>query len=90
MLIKKIKPKYNIDLKDDKTFPYIVVTNEPYPRVFATRRVVRDGSKYFGPYTDVKNMHASLKLIREIYKVRSCNYLMQRDRHSKKVDKNLF
>ncbi len=75
-LIKKIKPKYNIDLKDDKTFPYIVVTNEPYPRVFATRRVVRDGSKYFGPYTDVKNMHASLKLIREIYKVRSCNYLI--------------
>jgi len=73
-LIKKLKPRYNIDLKDDKSFPYIVVTNEPFPRVFATRRIIRDGSRYFGPYTDVKNMHASLKLIREIYKVRSCNY----------------
>ncbi len=74
ILIQKIKPRYNIDLKDDKSYPYIVVTNEPYPRVFATRRVIRDGSKYFGPYTDVKSMHASLKMIREIYKVRSCNY----------------
>ncbi|HUN64607.1 MAG TPA: excinuclease ABC subunit UvrC [Bacteroidota bacterium] len=73
-LIQKIKPRYNIDLKDDKSFPYIVVTNEEYPRVFATRRVIRDGSKYFGPYTDVKSMHHSLKLIRELYKVRSCNY----------------
>jgi len=78
-LIKKIKPRYNIDLKDDKTFPYIVVTNEPFPRVFATRRVVRDGSKYFGPYTEVKNMHSSLKLIREIYRVRSCNYLIDEE-----------
>ncbi|MBI3365601.1 MAG: excinuclease ABC subunit C [Ignavibacteriae bacterium] len=75
-LIQKLAPRYNIDLKDDKSFPYIVVTNEPFPRVFATRRLIRDGSKYFGPYTDVKNMHSSLKLIREIYKVRSCNYFI--------------
>jgi len=75
-LIQKLKPRYNIDLKDDKSFPYIVVTHEPFPRVFATRRLIRDGSKYFGPYTDVKSMHASLKLIREIYKVRSCNYFI--------------
>jgi excinuclease ABC subunit C len=78
-LIQKLKPKYNIDMKDDKSFPYIVVTNEPYPRVFATRRVIRDGSKYFGPYSEVKNMHASLKLIRELYKVRSCNYVIDED-----------
>ncbi|MBI1806558.1 MAG: UvrB/UvrC motif-containing protein, partial [Ignavibacteria bacterium] len=78
-LIQKLKPRYNIDLKDDKSYPYIVVTNEPFPRVFATRRVIRDGSKYFGPYTEVKNMHASLKMIREIYKVRSCNYMIDDD-----------
>lgn len=78
-LIQQYSPRYNIDLKDDKSFPYIVVTNEPFPRVFATRRVIRDGSKYFGPYTDVKNMHASLKMIREIYKVRSCNYFIDEE-----------
>jgi len=89
-LIKKLKPRYNIDLKDDKSFPYIVVTNEPYPRVFATRRLIRDGSKYFGPYTDVKNMHASLKLIREIYKVRSCNYHIDEETIRKKSIKICF
>ncbi|HLB01168.1 MAG TPA: GIY-YIG nuclease family protein, partial [Bacteroidota bacterium] len=73
-LIKQRRPRYNVDLKDDKSYPYIVITNEPYPRVFATRRVVRDGSKYFGPFTDVKSMHSSLKMIRDIYKVRSCNF----------------
>ncbi len=73
-LIQKIKPRYNVDLKDDKSYPYIVVTNEPYPRIFATRRIIRDGSRYFGPYTDVRSMHDSLKMIREIYKVRSCNF----------------
>lgn len=73
-LIKKLKPRYNVDLKDDKSYPYIVVTNEPYPRVFVTRRLIRDGSRYFGPYTDVKTMRASLKMIREIFKVRSCNF----------------
>jgi excinuclease ABC subunit C len=49
-LIKELKPRYNVNLKDDKSFPFIKVTNEPYPRIFSTRRVVRDGSKYFGPY----------------------------------------
>ncbi len=73
-LIKKLKPRYNVDLKDDKTFPFIVITNEPFPRVFVTRRVIRDGSRYFGPFTDVKPMRASLKMIREIFKVRSCNF----------------
>ena len=75
-LIKKLKPRYNVDLKDDKSYPYIVITNEPYPRVFVTRRIIRDGSKYFGPFTDVKAMRASLKMVRDIFKVRSCNYTM--------------
>ena len=52
-LIKKHQPFYNVNLKDDKSFPFIRITNEPYPRVFITREIVRDGSKYFGPYTDV-------------------------------------
>jgi excinuclease ABC subunit C len=74
VLIKKYKPKYNIFLRDDKSYPYIVVTNEPFPRVFVTRRIIQDGSKYFGPYTDVKNLRASLKMIHDVFKVRSCNY----------------
>lgn len=73
-LIKERKPRYNVDLKDDKSYPYIVVTNEPFPRVFSTRRIIRDGSRYFGPYTDVKGMHASLRMIRELYRVRSCSF----------------
>ncbi|MBI4546707.1 MAG: excinuclease ABC subunit C [Ignavibacteriae bacterium] len=75
-LIKKLRPHYNVELKDDKSYPYIVITNEPFPRVFVTRRIIRDGSKYFGPYTDVGTMRASLKMIREIFKVRSCNYVI--------------
>ena len=78
-LIKQFKPRYNVNLKDDKSYPYIVITNEPFPRVFITRRVIRDGSRYFGPYTDVKNMRGSLKMIREIFKVRSCNYFIDDD-----------
>lgn len=89
-LIKKFKPRYNIDLKDDRSYPYIVITNEPYPRVFATRRIIRDGSRYFGPYTDVKNMHASLKLVREMYKVRSCNYRIDDEAVKKKKYKLCF
>ena len=73
-LIKKLKPRYNVLLKDDKSFPYIVITNEPFPRVFVTRRVIRDGSRYFGPYTDVKTMRFALKTVRDIFMIRSCNY----------------
>ncbi len=71
-LIKQLKPRYNVLLKDDKSFPYIKITNEPYPRIFYTRQVVRDGSRYFGPYTDVKNMRASIRLINHIFKIRGC------------------
>ncbi len=73
-LIKELKPRYNVNLKDDKSFPFIKVTNEPYPRVFSTRRVLRDGSKYFGPYTSVKSMKAALRMINQIFKIRSCKY----------------
>ncbi|MGE5500037.1 MAG: GIY-YIG nuclease family protein, partial [Syntrophothermus sp.] len=73
-LIKELNPRYNILLKDDKTFPYIVVTNEPFPRIYPTRHVVRDGSKYFGPYTDVKSMRSSLKTINDIFRIRNCKF----------------
>ncbi len=72
-LIKTQKPRYNINLKDDKSYPYIVITNEEFPRIFPTRRKRSDGSKYFGPYTDVKNMRFALKTVRDIFMIRSCN-----------------
>ena len=83
-LIKKLKPRYNVNLKDDKSYPYIVVTNEPYPRVFITRRVRRDGSRYFGPYTDVKNVRSALKATRDIFMIRSCNFFIDDETIRKK------
>src|SRR3989304_1660870 len=85
-LIKKFKPRYNVNLKDDKSFPYIKVTKEPYPRVYPTRRVIKDGSKYFGPYTDVKNMKTSLRMINEVFKIRSCKL----DITQEAIDKKKF
>ncbi len=73
-LIKKHQPRYNILLKDDKTFPWICIKNEPYPRVFSTRNVVKDGSQYFGPYTSGLMVKTLLTLIRQLYKLRTCNY----------------
>ena len=78
-LIKKLKPRYNVNLKDDKSYPYIVVTNEPFPRVFVTRQIRRDGSRYFGPYTDVKNVRAALKAVRDLFMIRSCNFVLDAD-----------
>lgn len=72
-LIKQFKPRYNILLKDDKTFPFIRITNEEFPRVFSTRKVVRDGSRYFGPYTDGKYLHYLLKTIYSLFPLRSCD-----------------
>ncbi len=72
-LVKEHRPRYNINLKDDKSFPFIRVTNEPYPRIFPTRKIVQDGSRYFGPYTDVYSMKALLSTIKKIFPVRSCN-----------------
>ncbi len=72
-LIKQYKPRYNILLKDDKSFPFIRVTKEPYPRIFVTREIIRDGSLYFGPFTEVKSMKSSLRMISHLFRIRSCN-----------------
>jgi excinuclease ABC subunit C len=71
-LIKKLRPRYNINLRDDKSFPYICVKNESFPRVFPTRRIVKDGSTYFGPYADVGDMKHMLRAIRSIFQIRTC------------------
>ncbi len=83
-LIKELKPKYNINLKDDKTYPYIRITNEPFPQIFPTREIIRDGSRYFGPYTDVKNMKHSLRLLNTTFKIRSCKYYIDDEAIEKK------
>lgn len=72
-LIKKYQPKYNIQLKDDKTYPWICIKKEPFPRVYSTRRLVRDGSKYFGPYPSVKVLNTLLILLKELYPLRNCS-----------------
>ena len=79
-LIKKYQPRYNIMLKDDKTYPWICIKKERFPRVFMTRRVVKDGSEYFGPYTNVRTVKVLLDLIRELYPLRTCNYDLSRDK----------
>jgi len=79
-LIKEYHPKFNIALRDDKSYPYIKVTvNEPFARMFVTRQVTNDGAKYFGPYTDVGAMRHALNVVRRIFTVRSCNYDMPRE-----------
>jgi len=83
-LIKELRPRYNINLKDDKTFPYIRVTNEPYPQIYSTRQVVQDGSKYFGPYTNVKDMKQSLRMINQTFRIRSCKYYIDQESIDKK------
>ena len=70
-LIKKYKPRYNILLKDDKSYPWICIKKEPYPRVFLTRRFVHDGSEYFGPYTSGKFAHVLISLIISLFKLRT-------------------
>ncbi len=72
-LIKKYRPRYNVLLKDDKTYPSICVSNEYFPRVFSTRRIVRNGSTYYGPYSHVPTMYGLLDLIKKLYKIRRCN-----------------
>jgi len=73
-LIKKYQPKYNVMLKDDKSYPWICVKNERFPRIFPTRRVIKDGSEYFGPYTSMKTVKTLLGLIKGLYQLRTCNY----------------
>lgn len=73
-LIKKYQPRYNILMKDDKSYPFICVKKEDFPRVFLTRRIIKDGSEYFGPYTSVRTARAVLSLIKELFPLRTCNY----------------
>nr|WP_099092397.1 excinuclease ABC subunit UvrC [Lutibacter profundi] len=73
-LIKKYKPRYNVLLKDDKTYPWICIKKERFPRIFLTRNVIKDGSEYFGPYTSVRTARALLDLIKELFQLRTCNY----------------
>ncbi|MBD1383679.1 excinuclease ABC subunit C [Mucilaginibacter rigui] len=78
-LIKKHQPRYNVMLKDDKTYPWIIIKNENYPRIFWTRRIIKDGSKYLGPYASVSMMHTILGLIKETYPLRTCNLNLSRE-----------
>jgi excinuclease ABC subunit C len=73
-LIKKYQPRYNVMLKDDKTYPWICIKNERFPRIFLTRNVIKDGSEYYGPYTSVRTAKALLDLIKELYQLRSCMF----------------
>lgn len=73
-MIKEYQPRYNVLLKDDKSYPWIVVTNEPFPRVFMTRQKVKDGSKFYGPYTDTASARTVLDLIRDLYQLRTCRH----------------
>ncbi|MFL2612061.1 MAG: excinuclease ABC subunit UvrC [Flavobacteriaceae bacterium] len=73
-LIKKNQPKYNILLRDDKTYPWICIKNEPFPRVFVTRKLVKDGSQYFGPFTSFKTINTIMGIIKKLYSLRNCNY----------------
>ena len=73
-LIKKYQPRYNVLLKDDKSYPWICIKKERFPRIFPTRKIIRDGSEYFGPYTSMKTVRTLLDLIKELYPLRTCNY----------------
>ena len=73
-LIKKHQPRYNVLLRDDKTYPWICIKKEPFPRIFPTRRMIKDGSEYFGPYTTFKTVHTIMDLVKELYQLRTCNY----------------
>ena len=73
-LIKKHQPRYNVLLKDDKTYPWICIKNERFPRVFSTRNFIKDGSEYFGPYTSMHMVRTILELVRQLYPLRTCNY----------------
>ena len=79
-MIKEYQPKYNILLKDDKTYPWIVVKKEPFPRIFLTRTVIKDGSKYYGPYSNVNMAKVVLSLIKRLYPIRSCSFLLTNDK----------
>ena len=86
-LIKEYQPRYNVLLKDDKTYPWIVIRNESFPRVYLMRNPVQDGSQYFGPYASVRTVRSMLELVKQLYKLRSCNLRMSDETISKKKNK---
>ena len=75
-LIKKNQPQYNVLLKDDKTYPWICIKNEAYPRIFSTRKLLKDGSDYFGPYTSMRLVKTLLEFTKQLYPLRTCNYAL--------------
>ncbi|MGM0933814.1 MAG: excinuclease ABC subunit UvrC [Bacteroidota bacterium] len=79
-LIKKHQPRFNVMLKDDKTYPWICIKNERFPRVFPTRKLIKDGSEYYGPFTSFKTVNTLLELIKGLYKLRTCNYDLAEDK----------
>tara|TARA_Y100000385_G_scaffold54277_1_gene51703 strand:+ start:11544 stop:13346 length:1803 start_codon:yes stop_codon:yes gene_type:complete len=83
-LIKKYQPKYNVMLKDDKTYPFICVKNEPFPRIYSTRRVVKDGSFYFGPYTSVRLVRTLINFVHQLYPLRTCNFNLKSENIQRK------
>src|ERR1051326_3443152 len=83
-LIKKYQPRYNAALKDDKTYPWICIKNERFPRIFQTRNFIRDGSQYFGPYPSLRTMYTILDLIKKLYPLRNCNLNLTEENISKK------
>ncbi|WP_310555354.1 excinuclease ABC subunit UvrC [Flavobacterium sp.] len=85
-LIKTLQPRYNVLLRDDKTYPWICIKKEPFSRIFPTRKMIKDGSEYFGPYTSFKTVHTILDLIKELYPLRTCNF----DLSQKNIETNKF
>ena len=79
-LIKTYQPRYNVMLKDDKTYPWLCIKNEAFPRIFLTRKMIRDGSEYFGPFTSVKTVRALLDLIKALYPLRTCKYDLSQEK----------
>ena len=85
-LIKKHQPKYNVMMKDGKTYPWICIKNEPFPRIFQTRNIIKDGSEYFGPYASVRLVKTLLTFFQELYPLRNCNLNL----NEKKIKSNKF
>lgn len=85
-LIKELRPRYNVLLKDDKSYPWLCLKNERFPRLFPTRRIIKDGSEYFGPYTSMKTVRTLLELIKSVYPLRTCNY----DLSSEKINSGKY
>ena len=79
-LIKEYRPRYNVLLKDDKSYPWICLKNERFPRLFPTRRLIKDGSEYYGPYTSMKTVRTLLDLIKSVYPLRTCKYDLSREK----------